>query len=199
TIGNDVFVRRIAPNSWWGRFQAYLIEKFPGCTVTNNGCGGIYSYQVRENLDKLYQEDDDIIIILLGTNDRKRQNGMKELHENLSYLVKRLKDSDKQIILITPNPSTATNESYENRLYHIEDVAIVISQVALDEQVLLVNNYKKIQDYLKLTGKRMDDIIYGENCSNDGLHPSDYVQSLMYRNLLQCLELEVEMDDIEGT
>jgi len=54
---SDIFVRRIAPNSWWGKFKTYLSEKYPNCTIVNNGCGGIYSSQVRNNLFKLHHKD----------------------------------------------------------------------------------------------------------------------------------------------
>lgn len=192
--GNDVFVRRVAPNSWWGKLKTYLGEKFPDCTLVNNGCGGIYSSQVRNNLNKLYNEEDDIIIILLGANDRKRHNGMNELNDNITYLVRHFKNIGKQVLLLTPNPSTVANDSYENRIYHMEDVANVISHIALYEQILLVNNFNYIQEYLFITGEKMDDIIFGDNCGNDGLHPSDKVQYLMYRNLLNCLELSQKVD-----
>lgn len=192
---NEVFVRRIAPNSWWGKFQKYLKEKYPNCVVINNGCGGIFSAQVKSNLNKLYNNDDDIIIILLGANDRKIQDGMIELYNNLTFIVKHFKDIGKQVILLTPNPSTVRNESYDNRLYHMEDVSNAISQIAVNENILLVNNFNYIQEYLFLTGKQIDDIIYGEKCGNDGLHPSDFVQALMYRNLLNCLELSQKVEN----
>lgn len=35
----------------------------------------------------------------------------------------------------------------------------------------------------------IDDINYGDNCMNDGLHPSDYVQKLMFQNLIEILEI----------
>ncbi len=120
---------------------------------------------------------------------------MSELFDNLTYLVRYFKNIGKQILLLTPNPSTVTNESYENRLFHMEDVANVISHVALVESVLLVNNYNYIQEYLFMTDKRIDDIIFGDKCSNDGLHPSNKVQYLMYRNLLNCLELSQKVDN----
>lgn len=36
---------------------------------------------------------------------------------------------------------------------------------------------------------KIDDIIYGEGCGNDGLHPSDYVQKLIFQNLIQTLHI----------
>ena len=185
--GEEIYVRREAPNSWWGKLKFYLEENYPNCCVTNNGCGGINSSVVRENLNHLYNQKDDIIIILLGTNDRKIENGMEKLHRNLTYIVKYFKALDKQVVLMTPNPSTIKNESYPNRLYHMEDVVKVISDIALCENVLLIDHFCYIQEYLIASGKIIDDIIFGNECSNDGLHPSDEVQELMFYNVLNCL------------
>ena len=109
--GDDVFVRRAAPNSWWSRFQNYIDDKYPGCTVVNNGCGGAFSFQLKNHLPSVFQEDkDDIIFLFLGANDRKRVNGMDELRSNLTWMIRYFKEKNKPVVLFTPNPSTAENE-----------------------------------------------------------------------------------------
>ena len=79
------YFRRASKKSWSGLFKDYLITKFPQCGIVNNGCGGIRSSEVREKLDELINEEDKLVIMLLGANDRKVENGMKILKENLSY------------------------------------------------------------------------------------------------------------------
>ena len=94
--GEDVFVRRAAPNSWWSRFQNYIDDKYPGCTVVNNGCGGAFSFQLKNHLPSVFQEDkDDIIFLFLGANDRKRVNGMDELRSNLTWMIRYFKGKNK--------------------------------------------------------------------------------------------------------
>lgn len=192
--GSDVFYRRVAPNSWWGLFEAYLKEKYPQCTVINNGCSGAFSYQIRNGLDQLLTGSEAVVMLLLGVNDRKREYGMAELYENLAAIIRYLKARDKLVVLLTPNPSTVQNELHPTRIYHTEDVANVILHVAEAEEVLLVDNYSNIQDYLFLSGKTIDDIIVGENCVSDGLHPADFVQQLMYQNLMRTLGLSLKVD-----
>ena len=138
--GEENFMRRIAPNSWWGSFETYLKDKFPGCTLENNGCGGASSGQLRNGIEQLFCEDrDDIIFLFFGANDRKRENGMQELRDNLSWMIRFFREKGKEMVVFTPTPSTVMNEAYVNRLYHMEDVANIIIDVAEKEGVILAD------------------------------------------------------------
>ncbi|MEG2290335.1 MAG: SGNH/GDSL hydrolase family protein [Clostridium sp.] len=189
-----VFFRRKGRKSWLGLFEEYLNDKFPNCSIINNGCGGINSTQIRENLSALYSKDDDVIILMVGANDRKQKDGMNILFENLTYMVRFFKQNNKKVILMSSPPSTAENESYPNRLFHNEDVNNVVACVAENEEVLFINHYKYIQEYLLYTGKTIDEVMVEENCMNDGLHPTDKVHYLMFRNLIQNLNLAVKVN-----
>lgn len=65
------FLRRIAPNSWWGLLEQYLEENYYECTIENKGCGGAYTYQIDKHLDRLISIDDNVVFVLMGLNDRK--------------------------------------------------------------------------------------------------------------------------------
>ncbi|MEG1871045.1 MAG: SGNH/GDSL hydrolase family protein [Peptostreptococcaceae bacterium] len=194
-IGEQVFLRRSSTKSWSYLFTSYIADKFPGSKVINNGCGGITSTQVRDNLSALYSEEDDIIIVMLGSNDRKQQNGMEILFNNLTFMVRFFKEKNKKVILMSSNPSTVSNELYPNRLYHKEDVNNVIACVADNEEVLFISHYNYIQDYLLLTEKTIDEIMTEKNCMNDGLHPTDTVHYLMFRNIIQSLDLGIKIKE----
>ena len=193
--GEENFMRRIAPNSWWGSFETYLKDKFPGCTLENNGCGGASSGQLRNGIEQLFCEDrDDIIFLFFGANDRKRENGMQERRDNLSWMIRFFREKGKEMVVFTPTPSTVMNEAYVNRLYHMEDVANIIIDVAEKEGVILADNYNYIMEYLLFSGKKIDEILFGCGCSNDGCHPADAAQLLIYRNLLKTLGLSPKID-----
>lgn len=183
------YFRRVAPNSWWGMLEKYLHEINPTLTIVNNGCGGAYSYQIKEYLDKLVSKDDDIVFVLMGVNDRKRIDGLKELKENFEYIIEKLISWNKSIIILTPNPSVNSNEYYENRLYHTNQVVEVIKEVAMNSDVLLIDNYQFILDYLTAHEQRIDDIIFNEDGQGDGLHPGDFVQKLIFENIISELDL----------
>lgn len=183
------YFRRVAPNSWWGLFEQYLYNNYTASTVENKGCGGAFSFQVNKYIDTLVSSDDDLVLILGGMNDRKRMNGMEELRTNLEYLVDYLISIGKKLILLTPIPSVHSNEYYPNRLYHTDEVVEIIRDLAASKNIQLVDNYKYITEYLEVNQLVIDDIIYGEGCANDGLHPSDIVQKLIYKNIVVTLQL----------
>ena len=181
------YFRRVSPNSWWGVLEVYLHKINSTLTVVNNGCGGAYSYQIKEHLETLVSHEDDIVFVLLGLNDRKRIDGLKELKENLENIVERLISWKKAIVILTPNPSVHSNEYYENRIYHTDQVVEILKEVAANKGVLLIDNYQFVLDYLTTHGQIIDDIIFNADGVGDGLHPSDFVQKLMFENIVSEL------------
>jgi lysophospholipase L1-like esterase len=183
------FFRRVAPNSWWGLLEKYLQDNYIKCTLENKGCGGAFSYQINKYLDTLISCDDKLIFILMGLNDRKRTNGMEELKTNCECVVDRLISKGKIVVLLTPTPSVHSNEYYPNRIYHTNEVVGILRDITDSRKILLVDNYKYIMKYLAKNQLAIDDIIYGERCGNDGLHPSDHVQRLIFQNLIETLQI----------
>lgn len=137
--------------------ETYLHKINSTLAVVNNGCGGAYSYQIKEHLKTLVSHEDDIVFVLLGLNDRKRTNGLKELKENLDNIIERLIAWKKTVVLLTPNPSVHSNEYYENRIYHTEQIV---------------------------------EIIFNADGVGDGLHPGDFVQKLMFENIISELGIQ---------
>ena len=183
------FFRRVAQNSWWGLLEQYLHDNYIKCTVENKGCGGAFSYQINKHLDTLISSDDNLVLVLMGLNDRKRMNGMEELKANCECVVDQLISKGKMVILLTPTPSVHSNEYYPNRIYHTNEVVEILCNIADNRKIPLVNNYKYIMEYLTKNQLAIDDVIYGEGCVNDGLHPSDYVQKLIFQNLIETLQI----------
>ncbi len=119
------YLKCVAPNSWWGLLQTYFRQNGDNYLIDNMGCGGAYSYQINHFLDRLVEEDDDLVLILMGVNDRKRINGMEELRVNCESVIDRLRDVGKEVVLLTPTPSVHSNEYYPNRIHHTDHLDAV--------------------------------------------------------------------------
>jgi lysophospholipase L1-like esterase len=183
------FFRRVAPNSWCGLLEQYLQDNYAACTIENKGCGGAFSYQINRYFDAIISNDDNLVFVLMGLNDRKLTNGMEELKANCECVVDKLISKAKIVVLLTPTPSVHSNEYYPNRIYHTDEVVRILYDIADSRKILLIDNYKYIIEYLAENHLAIDDIIYGEGCINDGLHPSDYVQKLIFQNLIKTLQI----------
>jgi lysophospholipase L1-like esterase len=181
------FYKRVAPNSWWGLLEQYLKENYANCILDNNGCGGAFSYQINKHLDTLVSGDDGLVLVLMGLNDRKRKNGIEELMDNCNEIVNQLTRDGKIVILLTPNPSSTENEYYPNRLYHTSEIVGVLRKVAEEKGIKLIDNYKYVGKYLKNNNLAIENVICGNGCMNDGAHPSDMVQKLMFQNVIEAL------------
>ncbi len=92
-------------------------ENDPSYHVVNNGCSGINSTQLRAHLTELIEKDDDVILLMIGTNNRKLPNGMIVLFHDLMDIMKRLKAMNKKVILMMANPVTSEDDHYVNRLF----------------------------------------------------------------------------------
>ncbi|MCR5230149.1 MAG: SGNH/GDSL hydrolase family protein [Solobacterium sp.] len=177
--GEAAYYRMHAPNGWCAVLQHYFEEQGRNITFENNGAPGAYSYEIAAHLGEMINDSDDAVMIMVGLNDRKRVNGMNELAHNLDVIISRLKALNKQVILMTPNPSAYFNEYRKDRLYHTDDAAEVILNAGRKHGVYVIDLYHEILNYLAAHSLKTEDLIY-DNCSlNDGLHPSDKMYLLM--------------------
>lgn len=181
------YYRREAPRSWWALLDRYIKQKYPGSGARSLGCGGAYSFQILEQLPRLVSPEDKVVFLLVGLNDRKRPDGMEELARNIPALLARLAGMGKYAVLLTPTPSTEENEHAPNRLHHTPQVVETLREAAGQAQVPLVDLYKGIGEYLESSGKKLEDIIFGEGCKNDGLHPGDAMQEIMFESVVRTL------------
>lgn len=182
-VDNINFKNVETKKSWGALLNEYLNKESKNVVLNNNGCCGMNSTQLKENINKLVSEKDDIVFILIGLNDRKRENGLNELYSNLKYIINHLRD--KKIILMTPTISTKENENKPSRIHHTIDIIKIIRKISKEENIKLIDNYKKIENYLKENNLEIDKIMIKENCLNDGLHPTDLVHKLIFENILE--------------
>ncbi len=185
------FHRHEAPESWWGLFARYLAENSYGCTVRNLGCGGANTTQILRHLPELVEEADEVVFVLMGLNDRKRENGLAECRANTAAVIDALRAMGKEVVLFTPTPSTEENEYFANRLHRTWEIVSILREVAAEKGVMLVDLYRFLTGYLAENGLRIEDIVLGgAGCKNDGLHPADAMQRLMFQYTVRALGLE---------
>ena len=101
---------------WANSLKAYLEKKY-NCEVVNYGCGGFSSYNVINHIYELIEEDDDIIIVTIGTNDRtmidtihNKATSIQTYTDNLQTIYDFCKGKGKKIIFMSNLPAGSRNE-----------------------------------------------------------------------------------------
>lgn len=160
------FYRRAGGCGW----ATQLSRLLKNCTITNNGCDGITSSQAWRCWNDIYSDTDELVLLLLGANDRKEIDGMTHLEKNLTRMISSCKENNSKVILITPHPVTLANDLLSSRLYHMADVVNTIRRVGHMTGTEIIDVYKCILD----SGVDINAIMHG----GDGNHPTDAMANM---------------------
>lgn len=183
----DVYKVNNDGHCWANSFKSYMESKF-NCTVLNYGTTGRNSTALLNNIHTLVKDTDDIIICMIGTNDR--DDGSKGiLYQNLLDIYHNITVRGKKVIFMSSIPAKISNES--NKVFHMEDVDVVISCVASTLNCEYVSLYKLFIEYCKTRNVDMDTLM------TDEVHPNDEGYDVMFYLVCNALGFGVERESIK--
>lgn len=185
------FYRQKGKLCWASLFQEHVARY--NCTVDNVGCYGTTSTELMDHLDQLYHpEEDPLVFCMIGSNDKKMDGGMELLKRNLSALCEKVLADSNKLVLMTPNPATATNDAKPTRIYPQSKVAETIRDVAKDyaDRVLLIDHHLTMEAECRLRGCTLEEFLQvGVGPDNDGLHPGDNAYYFYFEHI--CVYLGI--------
>lgn len=171
---------------WANSLKLYFESKF-NCTVKNFGCSGINSQHIIDNWASLVKEADDIVICMIGTNDRS-QRTILEFYNNIVKIYNLAKESNKKIIFMANIPTNVSNESNSARIFHMEDIDNIVSKFAYENNIEYISVYKLFNQYCKMTGKTINSLL------KDGVHPNDEGYDVMFYLICNALGITTKID-----
>ena len=167
---------------WANSLKSYLQDKFSNVFVKNYGVTGAKSSDLINYFNTIVKSPDDIVIVMIGTNDRGQSNPRQFLYNNLVTLKSKLDDLGKPMIVMANIPASVNNETTgAEKLMHMEDVAQVVRAFAQDHSVPFVDVYDLFIEYCISTGTDIDSLL------GDGLHPNDNGYSIMFELISKAL------------
>ena len=161
----DNVYQNVEGHCWANSFKAYLEEKF-NVSVTNNGVSGIGAGTMINHWNDLVSASDDVVICMIGTNNRASSSSLSEFIGYLEQIVTLANNGNKLLILMANIPASVANET-ENKNFHMEDVEHAIRYITDKYNIPFVNVYKLFIEYCINTGVTIDSLL------DDGLHPND--------------------------
>lgn len=169
--------RNYGVKCWAGMLKTYLENKFD-CSVTNNGASGSKVEHLVANWDSIVSADDDIIICMIGTNDRG--NSLSTIYQSVVALYKKAQANNQKIIFMSAPPTSIENET-QFTACHMEDIDNLYNYVNSALNVGYISIYKSFLNYCREHNITIDSLLA------DGLHPNDTGYQLMFEIVLEAL------------
>lgn len=173
---------------WANSLKDYLSEKF-GCVVKNYGTTGRASGHLVLNLSSLIEPEDDIVICMIGTNDRNNETeptdtsktrSLALTYKNMQTIHDYVKGLGKDIIFMSSIPASVSNET-DGKLSHMEDIDNIIMKLAGVNNMEYISLYKLFTEYCEVRDITIDSLLA------DGLHPNDNGYDVMFYLITNAL------------
>ena len=113
------FARNTKGYCWANNFKERMESRY-NCKVVNNACTGTAIEFVIKNFDTLVDDDDDIILCTIGTNNRHqsfkyapkrtKEEHMELFYQNILKLAAMFKEAKKDVIFVANIPASERNE-----------------------------------------------------------------------------------------
>ncbi len=189
--------RSAGTHSWAARLKA-RIEAGYNATVTNNAVSGWRTDEVLRYWNQLIDGTEDIVIVMLGTNNRTKENGQWLLYNDLQTIKDTVEANGGEVIFMSAPPAGTDNENREDdgrngaMQFHMNDVDDIIAKFAADNHREYISLYKRTLRYMEDTGTPITDLLANEAHPNYHLHPNDRLHKLMYQWVMDGLGLNRE-------
>jgi lysophospholipase L1-like esterase len=168
--------------------------------VLNKGIGGNSTVDLLKRIEvDVTAQNPDLVILMVGTNDMLNSRKMRSYQEysaNLNKIVKTLKDSGAQVLLMSSPPADSVYlfQRHDKTLFKqapnviMDSVSCIVKQVALKYDALFINVFN---EFSALNIPRHNEDLFIRNLKNsdkaDGVHPTPlgyhFIAQLVYQYL----------------
>ena len=170
---------------WANSLKAYFESKL-GITVLNYGTTGANSLTIVNGLSQLIDGTEDIVICMIGTNDRSN-NTMAQFYANLQTIYNYCNNLGIDIIFMSSIPASVTQDAGETK--HMEDIDHVVMKVSAYYQQEYISVYKRFIEHCRNTGVTIDSLL-----TVGGLHPTDAGYVVMFEIICNALGIATKRD-----
>ena len=192
-----------SPNGYcWAKLFKDYMESHYNCTVVNNGCTGTRIEFITEHFDELVDDEDDLILCTIGTNNRHHryewgERPTREAHMRLTYgrmlaLYEKFAAKGKAVVFVANIPAAPKSEQDGEgywRILHMSDIQDLWVKASLACDFPLICLYTEFKNYCSARGIAYEDLL------GDGLHPNDRGYDVMFSILMEQLGLAKDVVD----
>ena len=199
------------------RLPALLKADGIDVTIINAGVGGNTTEHAIARLESdVLAHKADLVVVQFGINDAiadtrigqtEPRVAIDKYRSNLNQIILRIKESGSRIVLMTPNPlrwTSALIEDFGTAPYDTDDprgfnlfldeYVPVVREIAERSKIPLVDINRVFEEYDKVDGQQVDDLLL------DGIHPNDDGHAIVAQQLsstispiIQSLSASIEL------
>lgn len=164
---------------WANLLRDHMKEKY-GATVVNKACTGTTVDFVIKNFSALVDNDDDLILCTIGTNNRHKyfsqgekplkEDFLNELYEKIKKMYGMFQDTKIPTVFVANIPASDQNEQDGEdywRILYMSDINESYKKLAEEFGANVLSLYDLFLDYCEKNNLSVDALL----C--DGLHPND--------------------------
>jgi lysophospholipase L1-like esterase len=178
--GNIFYEPNQTNNGWAQKFKTFIADDYSSVQFTNAGIGGKSAKWANTNKAYWVSEIEDVVFVMLGTNDRWDCATPAEFKTNLISFLNYVKAKCNLMIVMTAPPTLNDNDT---GTYHfgMKEVDRVITEVCQESQYIHISHYRHLLDYAEKTGSIRTLI------EKDGSHPNDEGYDAVWKSIQQRL------------
>ena len=184
---------------WANLLRDYLQGRY-NCQVINNGICGVNTQFLIDHFDELVDPEDDIVLCLIGTNDRQQYASggpkrdkpvrMQEIYANTLALEEKLRRAGKPTVFMAGIPAEGIFEVEESvteaagkywQVVHMDDIHDLYVKASLERGFPLIDLFNLFRVYCWENKVALSELL------KDGCHPNDRGYELMFRLILNEL------------
>lgn len=168
---------------WVNKFRDYVKSVDERVEFINAGIPGKAYWYSAYNLDAWIGTNNDVLFIVLGTNDCLRTNEglLNDIRLTLDYAIK----NSNHVVVLTPIPRV---DNYHSLISNID---LQIQRVCSEKGVYCISMYRELLDYIDKTNLNIMDIL-----DTDKLHPNDLGHEIYWRILQNKLGVNITQSNI---
>lgn len=169
---------------WANYLREYIQANYPNVTsFVNAGIGGKSMRFAWQNAQYLVANDEDLVFVQLGTNDRSAADFEDNARNFLAYVKARCKNMIVMIANPTLNDDTTT--------YGMKYINEKLVKVCRENGYLYISHYLDMLDFTQKSGVELSYLVQ----SNGGSHPIDAGHLYMWTNIQNKLKFIDDQND----
>lgn len=169
--------------SWGNFFRKYIYENYSkDVEFINFGIGGKSAKWFLENIDFILDNNEDVVFVMLGTNDRS-ETTLEEYKKNIEMLLDRVNKEANYMIVMSPPPS---KNDYAPFNFSPGEIDAVLKDIVKEKNYNFISHYDGINNFF------LDNPIYKyeDVMEFKGAHPLVKGYEIMWETIYKELSLK---------